>query len=84
MGSTKNSVLPTKEDIPYPDGGECGQDVVERAMPVIRKICSEPEGVKQPRVTHGGVIRSLCACITGTEQRHKLKYGIDLGEYFYH
>ena len=27
---------------------------------------------------HGGVIRSLCACITGTEQRHKLKYGIDL------
>ena len=76
-GEYKKQRSTHKEDIPYPDGGECGQDVVERAMPVIRKICSEPEEVTAV-VTHGGVIRSLCACITGTEQRHKLKYGIDL------
>ena len=76
-GEYKKQRSTHKEDIPYPDGGECGQDVVERAMPVIRKICSEPDEVTAV-VTHGGVIRSLCACITGTEQRHKLKYGIDL------
>ena len=44
-GEYKKQRSTHKEDIPYPDGGECGQDVVERAMPVIRKICSEPEEV---------------------------------------
>lgn len=76
-GEYKKQRSTHKEDIPYPDGGECGQDVVDRAMPEIKKICDEPEEVTAV-VTHGGVIRSLCAHITGTEQRHKLKYGIDL------
>lgn len=66
-----------KEDIPYPDGGECGGDVVRRALPQIKKLCRRPEqriGI----VTHGGVIRSLCAEILHSSQCHKLKFGIDL------
>lgn len=66
-----------KEDLPYPDGGECGEDVVKRVMPQIKLLCQKKEdciGV----VTHGGVIRSVCAEITGTQQKHKLKYGVDL------
>lgn len=64
-------------DLPYPEGGECGADVVRRAMPVIRMLCKRPEeriGV----VTHGGVIRSLCAALLETDQKNKLKFAIDL------
>lgn len=66
-----------REDIPYPEGGECGADVVKRVMPQLRKLCERPEdriGV----VTHGGVIRSVCAEIVGTDQRHKLKFAMDM------
>lgn len=64
------------KDLHYP-GGECGADVVKRVMPQLRKLC----GGREERiavVTHGGVIRSVCAEISGTEQRNKLKFGIDL------
>lgn len=66
-----------REDLPYPDGGECGEDVVKRAMPQIRALCQRGEN-RIGVVTHGGVIRSLCAYILQTEQRHKLKFGIDM------
>lgn len=66
-----------REDIPFPVGGECGADVARRAMPVIRKLCEREEG-RIAVVTHGGVIRSVCAHILGTEQKNKLKFGIDM------
>lgn len=64
-------------DMPYPDGGESGQDVVRRAMPVLMDVCGREEK-RVGIVTHGGVIRSLCAAVLQTGQRHKLKFGIDL------
>lgn len=83
-GRDQRSVWGVQKTALYPQGGYSLSGMVVSAgrmlwtaMPVIRKICSEPEEVTAV-VTHGGVIRSLCACITGTEQRHKLKYGIDL------
>jgi len=66
-----------REDLAYPEGGESGADVVARAFPVLKKICQGQEE-SLAVVTHGGVIRSLCAHILGTDQRHKLKFGIDL------
>ena len=66
-----------KADIPFPVGGECGADVVKRAMPVIRKVCAREEN-RVVIVTHGGVIRSVCAHILGADQKDKLKFGIDV------
>lgn len=65
------------KDIPYPDGGECGADVVRRAMPVLREICKRKED-RVGIVTHGGVIRSVCAEILQAGQHNKLKFGIDI------
>lgn len=66
-----------KEDLPFPVGGECGADVVKRVMPVLKKLC-ESDDERIAIVTHGGVIRSVCAHIVGAEQKNKLKFGIDL------
>ena len=66
-----------KADIPFPVGGECGADVVRRAMPVIRDLCAREEN-RVVIVTHGGVIRSVCAHILGADQKDKLKFGIDI------
>ena len=66
-----------KEDLPYPEGGECGRDVVKRVMPKIKQICQREEN-RVAIVTHGGVIRSVCADILHTGQENKLKFGIDL------
>lgn len=66
-----------REDLPYPEGGECGRDVIRRVMPQIQKICEAPEE-RVAVVTHGGVIRSLCAAIVQTDQRHKLKFAVDM------
>lgn len=66
-----------KADIPYPDGGECGADVVKRVMPQLEKLCGCPEK-RIAIVTHGGVIRSVCASILQTDQRNKLKFAIDM------
>ena len=64
-------------DIPFPVGGECGADVVKRAMPVFRALMEREED-RIVVVTHGGVIRSICAEILGAPQKNKLKFGIDL------
>lgn len=66
-----------REDIPYPEGGECGKDVVMRVMPQLNDLCERPE-TRIAIVTHGGVIRSVCAEILHTNQRHKLKFAIDM------
>lgn len=65
------------EDLPYPEGGECGRDVVMRVMPQLQELCRRPEN-RIAIVTHGGVIRSVCAEILHTGQRHKLKFAIDM------
>ncbi len=66
-----------KQDLPYPEGGECGADVVRRVMPQLRRLCERPED-RIAVVTHGGVIRSVCAEVVQTDQRNKLKFGIDM------
>lgn len=66
-----------QEDISYPEGGECGADVAGRAMPQLQKLCRQKEN-RIAIVTHGGVIRSVCTFIMQMEQRHKLKFAIDM------
>lgn len=66
-----------REDLRYPEGGECGADVIKRAVPQLRKLCGRLES-RVGVVTHGGVIRSLCAYILETEQKNKLKFAIDM------
>ncbi len=46
-------------------------------MPKIKQICQREEN-RVAIVTHGGVIRSVCADILHTGQENKLKFGIDL------
>lgn len=66
-----------REDLPYPEGGECGADVIRRVMPRLYELCEREENTVAV-VTHGGVIRSVCAYVTGAEQKNKLKFGVDL------
>ena len=63
-------------DLRYP-GGENGADVVARVMPRIEQLCQAPER-RVAVVTHGGVIRALCAHLLQTDLKHKLKFAIDL------
>ena len=51
--------------------------MVKRVMPKIKQICQREEN-RVAIVTHGGVIRSVCAGILHTGQENKLKFGIDL------
>lgn len=60
------------EDLPFP-GGECGQDVWNRTMPVIEKIAAGPYD-NVAVVTHGGVIRSLLAGLVGGDFSKKLVF----------
>lgn len=54
-----------ERDIPYP-GGECAEDVVRRALPVLMEIAGKDyEHVAV--VTHGGVIRSLLCRLLGVD-----------------
>lgn len=63
-------------DLPYP-GGENGQDVVNRAMPVLKEIIeSDKENVLV--VTHGGVVRALTAHLLGMELSKKGMFGAAL------
>lgn len=48
-------------DLPYP-GGECGRDVWNRAMPVIRRLAEQAEG-DIAIVVHGGIIRTMVSGI---------------------
>ena len=52
-----------EEDLPYP-GGECAGDVVRRAQPVFREM-TESGYERVAVVTHGGVIRSMTAPLSG-------------------
>lgn len=63
-------------DLPYPEG-ENGADVIRRVMPHWKKICASPEQ-RTAIVTHGGVIRALCAHLLETDLKNKLKFAIDL------
>lgn len=54
-----------ERDIPYP-GGECGGDVVRRAMPVFQEI-TESGLSRVAVVTHGGVIRCITAHVLGMD-----------------
>ena len=76
-GSFQEERRKHEADIPFPVGGECGADVVRRAMPVIRSL-NERDEDRIAVVTHGGVIRSVCAHILGADQKDKLKFGIDI------
>ena len=72
--------LKMQADIPYPNG-ECGEDVVVRAFPVLLDIIDEmnDQGYKKAViVTHGGVIRALTAHILGMSQADKLRISLDL------
>ncbi len=66
-----------REDMHYPEGGECGRDVAARVMPQIRRLCREKEN-RVGIVTHGGVIRSLCAELLKTGQENKLKFTVNM------
>ncbi len=63
-------------DLRYP-GGENGEDVVRRVYPELLRVCREPEE-RVAIVTHGGVIRALCAHLLQTDQKNKLRISIDL------
>lgn len=64
------------EDLSYP-GGENGQDVVERAMPVLDEIIqSGKENVLV--ITHGGVVRALTAHLLGLDLSQKGLFGASL------
>ena len=69
-----------KEDIPNP-GGESGQDVFNRAMPVVRKIIDEAKTNDYKSiaiVSHGGLIRSFVAGVLEAPFAKKLCIGKDL------
>lgn len=53
------------EDLPYP-GGECGADVVRRALPFFEEMAVSGYE-KVAVVTHGGVIRSMTAYFLGMD-----------------
>lgn len=54
-----------ERDIPYP-GGECAEDVVRRAVPVLLEITGQDYS-HVAVVTHGGVIRSLLCYFLGVD-----------------
>ena len=69
-----------EEDIPNP-GGESGQDVFNRAMPVVRKIIDEAKTNDYKSiaiVSHGGLIRSFVAGVLEAPFAKKLCIGKDL------
>ena len=57
-----------ESDLAYP-GGENGQDVIDRIGNDFKKICEAPEK-KVAIVTHGGVIRALCAFLLHMPMKH--------------
>lgn len=68
--------LKMEKDLGYP-GGETGQAVVNRAMPVIEEILHS--GKKNVLVvTHGGVIRALTAHLMGIPLAKKRMFGAAL------
>ena len=69
-----------KEDIPNP-GGESGEDVFNRAMPIVRRIIEEARLDNKKNiaiVSHGGLIRSVVAGVLEAPFAKKLCIGKDL------
>lgn len=69
-----------KEDIPNP-GGESGEDVFKRAMPIVRRIIEEAKLDNKKNiaiVSHGGLIRSVIAGVLEAPFAKKLCIGKDL------
>lgn len=69
-----------KEDLPNP-GGESGEDVFNRAMPIVRRIIEEAELDNKKNiaiVSHGGLIRSVVAGVLEAPFAKKLCIGKDL------
>jgi probable phosphoglycerate mutase len=63
-------------DLPYPEG-ECGADVLARALPVVDEILAS--GVQRAAlVVHGGVIRSLLCAFLGLGQEQRFQFGAPL------
>jgi probable phosphoglycerate mutase len=60
-------------DLPYP-GGECGADVVARALPVVEEILASGAS-RVALITHGGVIRSLLCAFLGLGQEKRFQFG---------
>lgn len=63
-------------DLSFP-GGECGQEVYDRAIKVIDEIKNSSAN-NIAIVTHGGTIRSLLAGILGLDQSKKLLFALSL------
>jgi len=64
------------EDIPFP-GGENGNDVYVRAMPVIQEVIQS--GKKNIAIVmHGGTIRVLLAALFGKDQANRFLFGVSL------
>ena len=69
-----------KEDIPNP-GGESGEDVFNRAMPIVNRIIEESKLDNKKNiaiVSHGGLIRSVVAGVLEAPFAKKLCIGKDL------
>lgn len=65
FGDLKREQEKMEADLPYP-GGECAGDVIRRVMPVLERIGKGTEE-RVAVVTHGGVIRSVAACVLEME-----------------
>ena len=76
FGAFRSERAMQTSDLPYPEG-ENGADVIKRILPCWERIC-ESETERTAIVTHGGVIRSLCAYLMETDLKNKLKFAIDL------
>ncbi len=76
FGDLKREQQKMETDIPYPDGERAG-DVIERVMPVLRRIAHGAEE-RVAVVTHGGVIRCAAAHILGMEPAKYRLLGRDL------
>ncbi len=68
FGDFKKEQNRMERDLPYP-GGECGEEVIRRAIPVLEEIAAS--GCRNAAVvTHGGVIRTVTAALLHMEPRY--------------
>lgn len=64
------------KDIPYPNG-ECGQDVLKRALELISSVKENSDNESIIFVTHGGVIRTLLAEYSKLDQTKRFNFDPD-------
>lgn len=63
-------------DLPFP-GGECGEDVYKRALPIFREI-EESKAGRILIVSHGGLIRAMISGLLGLSFSAKLAFATSL------